>query len=102
MAQGTPEEVAKSKRSRTAPFLKRTTEEQMTSPFFLPTLTDGEDKSSPFVNCIRKNYRHIRKWAKRTHTNAFRIYDRHMHHYPMAIDYYDGKFCIQYFLPSPR
>jgi 23S rRNA (cytosine1962-C5)-methyltransferase len=71
----------------------------MTTPFFLPLLSDGEDKSSPFVNCIRKNYRHIRKWAKRTHTNAFRIYDRHMHHYPLAIDYYDGKFCIQYFSP---
>jgi len=58
----------------------------------LPNIADTEDKSSPFVNCIRKNYRHIRKWAKRTNTNAFRIYDRHMHHYPMAIDYYDGRF----------
>lgn len=65
----------------------------------LPQLLDHEDKSCPFVNCIRKNYRHIRKWAMRTNTNAFRIYDRHMHHYPLAIDYYDGRFCIQYFSP---
>ena len=68
-------------------------------PIVLPQIEDGEDKSSPFLNCIRKNYRHIRKWAKRTQTNAFRIYDRHMHHYPLAIDYYADRFCIQYFSP---
>jgi 23S rRNA G2069 N7-methylase RlmK/C1962 C5-methylase RlmI len=66
----------------------------------LPQILENEDKSSPFINCIRKNYRHIRKWAKRTNTNAFRIYDRHMHHYPLAIDYYDGRFCIHYFSPD--
>lgn len=65
----------------------------------LPEIGDGEDKSSPFKNCIRKNYRHIRKWAKRTVTNCFRIYDRHMHHYPLAIDYYDGRFYVHYFSP---
>lgn len=63
----------------------------------LPTILDGEDKSSPLVNCIRKNYRHVRKWAKRTVTNCFRIYDRDMHHYPLAIDFYAGRFCIHYF-----
>ena len=42
----------------------------------LPIIHDGEDKSSPLKNRIRKNYRHIRKWAKRTETNCFRIYDR--------------------------
>ncbi len=66
----------------------------------LPTIADGEDKSSPFVNCIRKNYKHIRKWAKRTDTDCFRIYDREMHHYPLAIDFYSGRFCIHYFSPS--
>lgn len=67
---------------------------------FLPSIADGEDKSSPFKNRIRKNYRHVRKWAKRTNTNCFRIYDREIHHYPLAIDFYDGKFCVQYFLRS--
>jgi 23S rRNA (cytosine1962-C5)-methyltransferase len=65
--------------------------------FFLPNILDGEDKSSAFLNCIRKNYRHVRKWAKRTTTNCFRIYDREMHHYPLAIDFYAGRYCIQYF-----
>lgn len=63
----------------------------------LPTLADGEDKTSAFKNCIRKNYRHVRKWAGRTQTNCFRIFDREIRHYPLAIDFYDGRFCIQYF-----
>lgn len=63
----------------------------------LPQLIDGEDKSSPFKNTIRKNYRHLRKWAKRTVTDCFRIYDREMHHYPLAIDFYAGRFCVHYF-----
>lgn len=67
---------------------------------FLPSIADGEDKSSPLKNRIRKNYRHVRKWAKRTETNAFRIYDRETHHYPLAIDFYDGRFCVQHFSPS--
>lgn len=65
----------------------------------LPLIGDGEDKSSPFINCMRKTYKHVRKWAKRTGTNAFRIYDREMHHYPLAIDFYAGRYCVQYFSP---
>lgn len=63
----------------------------------LPHILDGEDKTSPFGNCLRNNYRHIRKWAKRTHTNCFRIYDREVPHYPLAIDFYAGRFCVHFF-----
>lgn len=63
----------------------------------LPGIVDGEDKSSILGNRIRKNYRHVRKWAKRSQTNCFRIYDREISKYPFAIDFYDGRFCVQYF-----
>lgn len=63
----------------------------------LPLLTDHEDKSSPLKNRIRKNYRHLRKWAERTLTNCFRIYDRDIKEYPFALDFYDGRFCVHYF-----
>ncbi|MBA3958209.1 MAG: class I SAM-dependent methyltransferase [Parachlamydiaceae bacterium] len=69
-------------------------------PLVLPAIADGEDKTSPFVNCIRKNYRHLRKWAKRTLTDSFRIYDRELHHYPLVIDFYAGRFCVHYFSPT--
>jgi 23S rRNA (cytosine1962-C5)-methyltransferase len=64
---------------------------------FLPDIADGEDKSSPLKNRIRKNYRHVKKWAKRTETNCFRIYDRDIKEYPLCIDYYDGKFSVHFF-----
>lgn len=64
---------------------------------YLPPILEGEDKSSVLKNCLRNNYRHLRKWAKRSATDCFRVYDRHMHHYPLAIDYYAGRFCVHYF-----
>lgn len=63
----------------------------------LPSIIDGEDKSSPLKNRIRKNYQHLRKWAKRTATDCFRIYDRDIKEYPVAIDIYAGRFCVHYF-----
>lgn len=67
------------------------------SDSFLPLLLDHDDKNSPLKNRIRKNYRHLRKWATRTKTNSFRIYDRDIKEYPLAIDFYDGRFCVHYF-----
>lgn len=63
----------------------------------LPSIADGEDKSSPLANCIRNNYRHIKKWANRTQTDCFRIYDREIHHFPLAIDFYAGRFSVHYY-----
>lgn len=67
---------------------------------FLPLIEDAEDKASPLKNRIRKNYKHIRKWAKKTLTNAFRIYDRDIKEYPLAIDFYNGRFLVHYFTSS--
>ena len=64
---------------------------------YFPDILDGEDKSSDFKNSLRNNYRHIRKFAKRTNTDCFRIYDREIPHYPLAIDYYADRYCIHYF-----
>ncbi len=68
-----------------------------TDDLFLPLIADLEDKSSPLKNRIRKNYRHLRKWGMRTKTNCFRIYDRDIKEYPLAIDFYDGRLCVHYF-----
>lgn len=63
-------------------------------------IADGEDKSSPLANRLRKNYRHLRKWARRTETDCFRIYDGEIKQYPLAIDFYAGRFCVHYFSPD--
>ncbi|MCH9613370.1 MAG: Ribosomal RNA large subunit methyltransferase K [Chlamydiia bacterium] len=60
-------------------------------------ILDFDDKTSPFKNCLRKNYRHLKKWAKRVNTDCFRIYNREINHYPFAIDVYAGRFCIHFF-----
>lgn len=70
------------------------------SSIFLPPIADGEDKTSLLANCIRNHYRHIKKWAKRTATDCFRIYDREISQYPLAIDFYAGRFCVHYFARS--
>ena len=67
------------------------------TPFSLPPIADGEDKSSPLKNRIRKIYRHLKKWATQSKTNCFRVYDRDIKEYPLVIDYYNGRFCVQYF-----
>ncbi len=66
-------------------------------PLILPLLSDGEDKNSPLKNRLRKNYRHLRKWGKRTGTDCFRIYDKDIKAFPLAIDFYAGRFLIQYY-----
>jgi 23S rRNA (cytosine1962-C5)-methyltransferase len=66
-------------------------------PLHLPLILDGEDKSSPIKNRIRKNYQHMRKWAKRSETDCFRIYDRDIKEYPLAVDFYAGRFCVHFF-----
>lgn len=65
-------------------------------PYFI-NIADGENKDSILGNRIRKNYRHLRKWGKRTKTDCFRIYDKEIAQYPLAIDYYSGRFCVHYF-----
>lgn len=67
------------------------------SNLVLPVILENEDKSSPLKNRIRKNYRHLRKWAKRSFVDCFRIYDRDIKEYPIVIDFYAGRFCVQYF-----
>lgn len=69
----------------------------MNEKISLPNIADGEDKSSVLGNRIRKNYRHVRKWARRTDTDCFRVYDREIAAYPLAIDFYANRFCVQYF-----
>lgn len=60
-------------------------------------LSDNEDKSCILKNRLKKNYQHLKKWAKRTQTDAFRLYDRDIKEHPLAIDYYAGFFVVYYF-----
>ena len=41
-----------------------------------------------FANRLRKRFRHLAKWAKRTGVGAFRLYDRDIPEIPLVLDYY--------------
>jgi 23S rRNA G2069 N7-methylase RlmK/C1962 C5-methylase RlmI len=46
-------------------------------------------QSELFFNRLTKRYRHLKKWARRTGTNAFRLYDRDIPEIPLVLDLYD-------------
>jgi len=42
------------------------------------------------ANRLKKRYRHLRKWARRSNVGAFRLYDRDIPEIPLALDLYDA------------
>ena len=41
------------------------------------------------INRLVKRHRHLKKWARRTGTNAYRLYDRDIPEIPLVLDLYD-------------
>ncbi|MDR0457104.1 MAG: class I SAM-dependent methyltransferase [Treponema sp.] len=54
---------------------------------------DSETKTAAqaemFANRLKKRHRHLHKWAQRTGTGAFRLYDRDIPEIPLVLDKYD-------------
>ena len=46
------------------------------------------DAIAAFRNRLQKNFRHWSRWARRHETTAFRVYDRDVPEFPLAIDCY--------------
>lgn len=46
-------------------------------------------KYEMFANRLRKNVRHLRKWAVRQDISCYRLYDNDMPEFPLAIDRYE-------------
>lgn len=47
-----------------------------------------------FVNRVKKNTRHLGKWAKRENVSCWRIYDRDIPEVPVTLDTYDGALVL--------
>ncbi len=45
-------------------------------------------------NRVRKNARHLRKWARREAVSCYRVYDRDIPEVPLAIDWYEGRLHV--------
>lgn len=50
-----------------------------------------------FSNRLRKNFRHWAKWAKRREISCYRVYDRDVPEFPVAIDVYGNRAHLQEF-----
>jgi len=50
-----------------------------------------------FANRLRKNFKHLRRWAEREGTDAFRVYDRDMPEHPVVVEWYSGRVQVQLF-----
>src|SRR5262249_33246628 len=46
------------------------------------------------ANRVRKNARHLGKWARRERVTCWRVYDRDIPELPIAIDPYEGALVI--------
>ena len=47
-----------------------------------------------FANRVRKNARHLAKWAKREHVTCWRVYDRDIPEVPVTLDTYEGALVL--------
>ena len=54
-----------------------------------------------FANRLRKNARHLGKWAKREQITCWRVYDRDIPEVPITVDSYDGALVINDFRIEP-
>ncbi len=52
---------------------------------------------SAFFNRLRKNYRHWGKWARRQKISCYRVYDRDIPEFPLAVDIYHDQAHLQEF-----
>jgi 23S rRNA (guanine2069-N7)-methyltransferase len=50
-----------------------------------------------FANRLRKNFKHLKRWAQREGTDAFRVYDRDMPEHPVVVEWYAGRVLVQLF-----
>lgn len=68
-----------------------------------PPETGGasDEERAMFANRLRKNHRHLSKWAKREGLGCYRVYDADIPQYAAAIDVYDGWVRVQEYA-APR
>ncbi|MEC9359625.1 MAG: bifunctional 23S rRNA (guanine(2069)-N(7))-methyltransferase RlmK/23S rRNA (guanine(2445)-N(2))-methyltransferase RlmL [Pseudomonadota bacterium] len=57
--------------------------------FDIPAELPSAEHGSDFANRIRKNLRHLGKWARRNGISAYRLYDADLSEYALAVDLYD-------------
>ncbi len=66
-----------------------------------PAPTPALPGTEMFANRLRKNIRHLGKWARREGVTCYRVYDADLPEYAIAIDLYDGWAHVQEYAAPP-
>jgi len=56
---------------------------------------NSNNDHSPFANRLRKNFAHWRRWARREGTDCYRVYDRDLPDFAVALDVYGDALLVQ-------
>jgi 23S rRNA (guanine2445-N2)-methyltransferase / 23S rRNA (guanine2069-N7)-methyltransferase len=59
------------------------------------TANGASEYASMFTNRLRKNYKHLKKWAKKNSVSCYRVYDADIPQYAVAIDKYEQWVHVQ-------
>ncbi len=66
-------------------------------------VTEQAQAAEPaFTNRLRKNFKHLGKWARRENIECYRVYDRDLPEYAFAIDLYGEHIHIQEYAPNSK
>ncbi|MDH3343371.1 MAG: bifunctional 23S rRNA (guanine(2069)-N(7))-methyltransferase RlmK/23S rRNA (guanine(2445)-N(2))-methyltransferase RlmL, partial [Gammaproteobacteria bacterium] len=54
-----------------------------------------DEDADMFENRLRKNFKHIKKWARKNDVSCYRVYDADIPQYSMAVDIYENWVHVQ-------
>jgi len=61
----------------------------------LTTTPKSSEHALMFANRLKKNYKHLKKWARKNDVSCYRVYDADIPQYAVAIDKYDNWVHVQ-------
>jgi 23S rRNA (guanine2445-N2)-methyltransferase / 23S rRNA (guanine2069-N7)-methyltransferase len=65
-----------------------------------PLVSSGEEGGSAmFANRLRKNLKHLGRWARREGVTCYRVYDADLPEYAVAVDWYEQWAQVQEYAP---
>jgi 23S rRNA (guanine2445-N2)-methyltransferase / 23S rRNA (guanine2069-N7)-methyltransferase len=82
-------------------FVKEPKEMLQTRELALASRAAASPGAEMFANRLRKNLRHLGKWARREGVTCYRVYDGDLPEYALAVDVYEGWAHVQEYAPPP-
>lgn len=67
-----------------------------------PDQIEISEQGDMFANRLKKNLKHLAKWARKNAVSCYRIYDADLPDYALAIDLYDDQVHVQEYAPPKQ